>query len=178
VVETTRSGEQTQSIRCLIPGQPPGEHDLRVLVRPMGYAIPGRNYSGRLVGTASSQNSVLFPSIFQIDTITPTRGSMAGGTVVTIAGVGFAAEVSRNLVTVGHGECDVQSASPTEIVCVTRREHARFIAAAYLDKPTEASLVVSVSVRNLQVYNSIMFVQPLSILCVQFTAFANDCCVV
>jgi hypothetical protein len=124
----------TQKIHCLVTGQPPGEHNVQVLVQPQGYAV----------------GIVSFFSVFQIDSFSPTRGSMAGGTVVTIVGAGFASEAGRNLVVIGHGECDVQSASPTMLVCVTRREHSRFVAEAYLDEPAEAVLEISVSVRNLQ----------------------------
>eukprot|EP00741_Cyanophora_paradoxa_P015378 tig00020876_g14844.t1 len=54
--------------------------------------------------------------------VTPNRGSTAGGTVITLTGTGLlsAAGAAPNVTLAGGTVCDVQSATETEVVCVTR----------------------------------------------------------
>ena len=52
--------------------------------------------------------------------ISPTQGSMDGGTLITITGEGFSAEEPEdNVITLGEFPCNVVMATSTQIVCGT-----------------------------------------------------------
>ncbi|XP_066271366.1 fibrocystin-L-like [Branchiostoma lanceolatum] len=65
---------------------------------------------------AFTYRSSLTPTITEVS---PRRGGTAGGTTVTITGTGFGATDADNSVTIAGSECIIQSASATQIVCVT-----------------------------------------------------------
>ncbi|KAI8520654.1 Fibrocystin-L [Branchiostoma belcheri] len=65
---------------------------------------------------AYTYRSSLTPVITEVS---PRRGGTAGGTTVTITGTGFGATAADNSVTIAGSECIIQSASTTQIVCVT-----------------------------------------------------------
>ncbi|XP_066278772.1 fibrocystin-L-like [Branchiostoma lanceolatum] len=65
---------------------------------------------------AFTYRSSLTPTITEVS---PRRGGTAGGTTVTITGTGFGATTADNSVTIAGSECIIQSASTTQIVCVT-----------------------------------------------------------
>ena len=57
--------------------------------------------------------------------ISPTSGSLAGGTVLTLTGIYFSSIAQETLVFIGSENilCDVISSSSTEIECITRAMH-------------------------------------------------------
>ncbi|ROL45843.1 Fibrocystin-L [Anabarilius grahami] len=57
-----------------------------------------------------------------ITNITPRRGGTAGGTRLTITGSGFSSNVNEVTVTIAGSVCDVQSASESQIICVTNSQ--------------------------------------------------------
>ncbi|XP_078617899.1 fibrocystin-L-like [Branchiostoma floridae x Branchiostoma japonicum] len=65
---------------------------------------------------AYTYRSSLTPTITEVS---PRRGGTAGGTTVTITGTGFGATTADNTVTIAGSDCIIQSASTTQIVCVT-----------------------------------------------------------
>jgi hypothetical protein len=56
-----------------------------------------------------------------VSSIAPLRGSRAGGTVLTIAGVGFysGSKLSNNAVVIGSQACNITSATERRLICVT-----------------------------------------------------------
>eukprot|EP00929_Paragymnodinium_shiwhaense_P097871 TRINITY_DN5945_c0_g1_i2.p1 TRINITY_DN5945_c0_g1~~TRINITY_DN5945_c0_g1_i2.p1 ORF type:complete len:5466 (+),score=1278.01 TRINITY_DN5945_c0_g1_i2:78-16475(+) len=100
------AGSDAVRITCTMPEFEASTVPLSVHVEPLGYA----KVEGDLA---------VFSSELAITSVTPDRGSM-GGQVVTISGVGFAAEPARHFVKVGdrwHGLCDPISSSYTELTC-------------------------------------------------------------
>ncbi|XP_051729532.1 LOW QUALITY PROTEIN: fibrocystin-L-like [Ctenopharyngodon idella] len=57
-----------------------------------------------------------------ITNVTPRRGGTAGGTRLTITGSGFSSNVNEVTVTIAGSVCDVQSASESQIICVTNSQ--------------------------------------------------------
>ena len=74
------------------------------------------NFDSTLLGTVFSL--ALFPAV---TSVTPSAGSIAGGTLVTINGFGFSSLPLRLTVYVAGVLCDVQSANNNFITCVTRK---------------------------------------------------------
>ncbi|XP_065139309.1 fibrocystin-L-like [Paramisgurnus dabryanus] len=58
-----------------------------------------------------------------ISDVTPRRGGTAGGTRLTITGSGFSVNAGELSVTIAGSVCDVQSASQTQIICVTNAQN-------------------------------------------------------
>ncbi|XP_026145815.1 PKHD1 like 1, tandem duplicate 1 isoform X2 [Carassius auratus] len=57
-----------------------------------------------------------------INNVTPRRGGTAGGTRLMITGSGFSSNVNEVSVTIAGSVCDVQSASVSQIICVTNAQ--------------------------------------------------------
>ncbi|XP_019323389.2 fibrocystin-L isoform X1 [Panthera pardus] len=93
-------------IRCLLPKLSPGKHDIYVEVRNWGFA------STRDKLNASIQY------ILEVTTMFPQRGSLYGGTEVTIMGVGFSTIPAENTVLLGSFHCSVISSSENVIKCI------------------------------------------------------------
>ena len=91
----------SSSITCSIGDIPAGSYDLVVLV------------SG--VGIASGENGVT--SLLQVTDISPSGGSIHGGTTLVITGTGFA--VNATSVDIDGSACDVISATGSQIQCTT-----------------------------------------------------------
>ena len=56
-------------------------------------------------------------TIIAVDTISPSQGSVLGGTLLTITGAHFGLEATDNPVKVGDNYCIVESTSDNEIKC-------------------------------------------------------------
>ena len=66
-----------------------------------------------------SQRAVTFlPSV---DSVTPSEGSVAGGTRLTIKGKGFGNDVDRAVVSLDGYECGIEQLSYDEITCITSK---------------------------------------------------------
>jgi len=74
------------------------------------------NFDSTLLGTVYT--ICLFPAI---SSVTPSVGSIAGGTKITIYGYGFDREISRFVVYAGGALCDVISSTDNMIQCTTRQ---------------------------------------------------------
>lgn len=64
-------------------------------------------------------SSVSFEAIGVVTDYSPLKGSLYGGTLITITGYNFSTEITDNPVKVGNTDCDVQSSSNTQIICRT-----------------------------------------------------------
>ena len=91
-------------IYCKTPANPPGRHRLSVSI------------SGR--GFAELSDPVL-EYILTVDSVYPGKGSVLGGTVLTLTGSGFGQNTSVIHVRVGNKKCDVFSATNEEVKCKT-----------------------------------------------------------
>ncbi|XP_070541075.1 fibrocystin-L-like [Ptychodera flava] len=93
------------SVECILPAQSPGTYSVKLYVSGKGYA------------DASSVSTIEYN--LKVTSISPTRGSQQGGTLVTITGKGFSDVLEENVVTFGDVGCTVTSSSDTELECVT-----------------------------------------------------------
>lgn len=84
--------------------------DVTVKVLNRGYAFVGAD-------VGDTTNFVLKPSVTDVS---PSSGSQAGGTLLTITGDGFSNVISDNVVHIGSTLCDVLTSSFDTIVCRTR----------------------------------------------------------
>ncbi|XP_053372863.1 fibrocystin-L-like [Mercenaria mercenaria] len=90
------------SITCDVGNGPVGQHKVMVNVDGKGFA-------------KHSSGDVMFEYTANIDSISPTSGSLGGGVTLTISGYGFKDGAS---VTINSASCDVRSVQPDQIECV------------------------------------------------------------
>ncbi|XP_007188845.2 fibrocystin-L isoform X1 [Balaenoptera acutorostrata] len=93
-------------IRCLLPKLSPGKHDICVEVRNWGFT------STRDKLNASIQY------ILQVTDMFPQKGSLYGGTEITVMGLGFSTILAENTVLLGSFPCNVTSSSENVIKCI------------------------------------------------------------
>ena len=83
-------------------------------------------YGTALVDGAYSVNSksqlFVYHTLPEVTSVTPNTGGAAGGTHVTIQGVGFDAYPGATTVMLGSTPCNVESITKTELVCSTPAE--------------------------------------------------------
>ena len=99
------SADGYQLISCAVPHQAAGRKGLGVSSKPEGRASNVDGYHFTVQAKASS--------------VSPTGGSLAGGTIVTITGAGFSYNSEEVDVTMGQTKCQILSSSFTEITCIT-----------------------------------------------------------
>lgn len=92
-------------ISCVVHGAPAGNHKLHVFKSPSGNAWFNTSDIVQCIASASG--------------VSPNRGSIHGGTDVTIDGFGFDPTFGRVSVTVGGNQCNVKSVTYTRVVCST-----------------------------------------------------------
>nr|XP_045000409.1 fibrocystin-L [Jaculus jaculus] len=92
-------------IKCLLPPLSPGKHVIYVEVRNWGFA-----------STRNKLNAYI-QYILEVTHMFPLRGSLYGGTEITLLGLGFSPIPSENAVSLGSFPCNVTSSSETEIKC-------------------------------------------------------------
>eukprot|EP00759_Apiculatamorpha_spiralis_P048987 PhF_6_TR44159/c0_g1_i2/m.67600 len=73
------------------------------------------------IGRANNTNATsgTFDFNLNISSIEPAQGSVAGGTILTINGIGFSNAINTTTVRVGNFSCTVLSSTPTQIRCLT-----------------------------------------------------------
>ena len=64
--------------------------------------IPDLGFSRLEAGTGT------IVSTLNITSVTPSAGSVAGGTIITLIGSGFHSDTQQNVVTIGNKNCTVQ----------------------------------------------------------------------
>ncbi|XP_035686784.1 fibrocystin-L-like [Branchiostoma floridae] len=105
IVEVTASGSGS-SITCTLPALGPGTYDILLYVDGAGYGV--------------MDGSTAFPTIEYVLSVTgmsPSRGSLSGGTLVGLSGEGFSTDVEGYSVMFGDTVCEVVSSSSNEIWC-------------------------------------------------------------
>ncbi|XP_077992871.1 fibrocystin-L-like [Glandiceps talaboti] len=93
------------SIGCVLPAQAPGNHSVKIFVDGQGFA------------DASSVSDVNYK--LKVTNVSPTHGSVQGGTLVSITGEGFSDDSSENQVFFGGIECVITSSAEDQIDCIT-----------------------------------------------------------
>lgn len=76
------------------------------------YTLVIRGPDGNIGG-----NALDLTTIIAVDNISPSQGSVLGGTLLTITGAHFGLEATDNPVKVGDNYCIVESISDGEIKC-------------------------------------------------------------
>ena len=112
-------------ISCTVPNYESGYYHVDVHVQGKGYASvhPTPLHPGLVRNSTilPSQTSV-HPRVFLegvMNNLSPTRGSVLGGSELTIGGSGFSISPSRISVRIGEVPCEITSSSHSEIVCTT-----------------------------------------------------------
>ncbi|XP_042639560.1 fibrocystin-L [Orycteropus afer afer] len=93
-------------IRCLLPRLSPGKHDVYVEVRNWGFA------------SKRDKLHVFIQYILEVTNMFPQRGSLYGGTEITVMGFGFSTIPAENTVLLGSFPCNVISSSDNVIKCI------------------------------------------------------------
>jgi len=93
-------------VKCTAGQSIGGSHDVVMKIGNKGFATP-------------SSRPISFTYEVRVSGIKPARGSVGGGTLVTISGSGFDVTPDDNSVTIGDSICDIVNVTMTEISCVT-----------------------------------------------------------
>ncbi|XP_041625547.1 fibrocystin-L isoform X2 [Vulpes lagopus] len=102
------------NIRCLLPKLSPGKHDIYVEVRNWGFA------------STRDKLSASIQYILEVTAMFPQRGSLYGGTEITIIGLGFSTIPTENTVLLESFHCDVTSSSENVIKCILHSTGSTF----------------------------------------------------
>lgn len=104
---------------CTVPNGEAGLYPIDVNILPYGYVSVMTDAVSGPLRNASLPLSV-YPLLMispTMDSITPSIGSTAGGTALTIKGTGFTNIIEHIQVTLGTLPCEIITASRTEITC-------------------------------------------------------------
>ncbi|XP_071828580.1 fibrocystin-L-like isoform X3 [Apostichopus japonicus] len=103
--ECVVTNSTTTSITCTVGIATAGYYNVSVMVEGKGYAT-------------HPDGAVEFEHELKITSFSPSEGSNAGGTEVTIEGCGFSTDLNQNNLTFGGRDCLVTSATQVQLVCV------------------------------------------------------------
>ena len=93
-------------IKCILPRNPPGEASVIVDTTKNGRA----SYSGPKMN---------YTYVLSVTDVSPKRGSLNGGTEITIIGDGFHTNMSGNVVKLGKKKCLVLESTSSKMKCRT-----------------------------------------------------------
>ena len=93
-------------IKCTAGQSIGGSYDVVMKIGNKGFAKPSRG-------------PISFTYEVSVSGIKPARGSIGGGTLVTLSGSGFGVTPNDSSVTIGDSICDIVNVTMTEITCVT-----------------------------------------------------------
>ncbi|XP_066271168.1 fibrocystin-L-like [Branchiostoma lanceolatum] len=117
-VSLEASVTETGSVTATLPSLSPGECDILLFVSGSGYAMVEDSTRKRAANNRFKRPKVTVNlKVTQMD---PSKGSLYGGTTVTILGKGFSENVADAEVKLGDTECEVLSSSADEITCMTK----------------------------------------------------------
>ena len=146
--------QDVEEIQCTLSDYESGYYFVDVFVDGKGYAsvnpaelVPGDIRNSTMIANSQSVYPVLFIAATATG-ISPSSGSLMGGTLVTISGSGFSYLPSHLDVQIGGAPCRIVSSSFSMIQCVT---------SASLSSPSTDE--VSINVNNFLVNSSIQFEQ-------------------
>ncbi|XP_016299954.1 fibrocystin-L-like [Sinocyclocheilus anshuiensis] len=97
-----------ENITCLLPTLPPAEYNVHVRVRNQGYPLT----------SAGVKTTIEY--VLEVTGVSPSLGSLYGGTTITISGSGFSPVAADNNVTLGDRQCRVTATSDHHLECVTQ----------------------------------------------------------
>lgn len=122
-ITISNSSLDSTQLECVVTEMESGCYDVDVIVDERGFASLGSSTltHGPLRNASLDQSA--YPRLClsaEANSVSPTNGSTAGGTHITITGSGFSNFVSLVSVMVGSTPCDVTTTSLREISCVTR----------------------------------------------------------
>lgn len=92
-------------IYCMAPDNAPGRYPLTVIVEGKGLAL----------------NSQPLDYILSVNKVYPNRGSVLGGTVLTLEGSGFLKNASRMHIGIGKTKCSIISSNDGVVKCKTKQ---------------------------------------------------------
>lgn len=95
------------SASCRVGSVVAGKHDVKILVAGQGFAMFE-------AGTSSMMESLAI-----VSSITPTEGSIMGGTELSIKGSGFDPAAGRTTVKIGANFCTIVRVTSSEVICRT-----------------------------------------------------------
>ena len=101
-------------LRCTLEAVPAGNYYLSLTVCPSSPTESSMCLGRALV---SSPSPLVSPA--QLTTVSPSEGSVAGGTLLTLSGRGFSSESSEVSVSIGGSVCTVLTASYSTLTCAT-----------------------------------------------------------
>lgn len=93
-------------ITCVTPRHAPGKFPILLVTPGKGFAVIPEEHSK-------------FEYVFEVHSVSPLIGSVAGGTHVVITGRGFGSNVSRADVTAQGRPCRITSINDTQVICET-----------------------------------------------------------
>ena len=102
----------SSQIVCSLPALPANDYNLVLKVcnvsnnRCFGYA-------------AIDESASVVTSVANLTSVSPARGSLQGGTTLTISGTGFLSDVTAISVDIGGSPCEVNFANYSTIMCIT-----------------------------------------------------------
>jgi len=121
-------------IKAGIPGGLPGTFDINVIKEGFGNALPATITANDFVYEVS------------IASITPTEGSIGGGTLITIVGKNFVPDTTETMVTIGdqlNQLCRIESITATEIKCRTPEKHEVYLPGVKQEVTVTSKLVIN-----------------------------------
>ncbi|XP_067947416.1 fibrocystin-L-like [Watersipora subatra] len=95
-------------VQCSLPPVSAGNHTISVLNKNLGYAAYSQSFAGL--------SSLYVTSLGTVTAVTPSSGSIHGGTLITIEGAGF---FDETLVECGGAVCEIKEYDATSIQCET-----------------------------------------------------------
>ena len=117
--------QDIEEIQCIISDYESGHYFVDVFVDGKGYAsvnpaelVPGTIRNSTMIANSQSIYPVLFITATATE-ISPSSGSLLGGTLVTISGSGFSYLPSHLDVQIGGAPCRIVSSSFSMIQCTT-----------------------------------------------------------
>ncbi|CAH1247131.1 PKHD1L1 [Branchiostoma lanceolatum] len=116
-VRVEASVTDTGSVTATLPPLSPGECDILLFVPGSGYAMVEDNTRKR-----AANGRFKLPQVnvnLKVTGMDPSRGSLYGGTEVTISGEGFSEDTADVEVKFGDTDCEVLTSSANEITCRT-----------------------------------------------------------
>ncbi|XP_069076732.1 fibrocystin-L-like isoform X2 [Pleurodeles waltl] len=97
---------------CILPSLPPGIYPVQLQVGNVGLA------------SFSNPARANITYILEVTSVSPQRGSVYGGTKITITGSGFSTDLENNQVRLGSMPCEVTSSTEDNLECVIQSSGA------------------------------------------------------
>ncbi|CAH1803034.1 unnamed protein product, partial [Owenia fusiformis] len=83
---------------------------------PVTVTVNNRGEAANMIGATLDRSFALLP---EVTSVSPSSGSTAGGTVVTISGSGFSAAFEDTSVSINGIDCAVEDVTYTTVTCIT-----------------------------------------------------------